>query len=94
MEITLSREQESYVQRGIETGRFKSQAQAVEIAFNSLRAEDAILSNYSSEELDVMLDEGLTDFEEGRFEPLTHEVFERVKREGRERLRKTSPAAT
>jgi Arc/MetJ-type ribon-helix-helix transcriptional regulator len=93
VEITLSREQESYVKRGIETGRFESGAQAVEIAFDSLQAEDAILSNYSREELDSMLNEGLTDFEEGRFEPLTHEVFERIKREGRERLRKTSPSA-
>ena len=93
MEITLSREQESYVKKGIETGRFTSEAQAIEVAFESLRAEDAILSNFSREELNAVLDEGLKDFEQGRFEPLTHEVFERVKQEGRERLRKTGPAA-
>ena len=88
MEITLSRESESYIRRGVESGRFKDESQALELGIASLRAEDVILSNYSREELNAMLDEGLKDFEEGRFEPLTHEVFERVKREGRERLRK------
>ena len=93
MEITLSREQEFYVKKGIKTGRFKSEAQAIEVAFESLRAEDAILSSFSRKELNTLLDEGLEDFEQGRFEPLTHEVFERVKREGRERQRTTSLAA-
>jgi hypothetical protein len=86
MQITLSSEQESYVRQGIETGRFKSEGQAVELAFEVLRAEDAILSNYSPEQLNSAIDEGIRDFDEGNFEPLTHDVFERVKREGRARL--------
>lgn len=88
MEITLSKKDEAFVKRGLESGRFKNEAQAVEQAFRSLRDEDLVLSTYSREELNAMLDEGEKDFEEGRFEPLTHEVFERIKREGRETLRK------
>lgn len=82
MTVTLSQDMNAFVRRGIESGRFSSESEALEIALRALQSQEA-LGDFVPGELDSLVEEGLRDFDEGRFEPITPEFWDRIKREGR-----------
>ena len=80
--ITLSPDMDSFVRTAVTSGRFGSESDAVEAALRILKSQEDIVCDYTPEEMTALLDEGLKDFEEGRCEPLTDAVWQRIREDG------------
>ncbi len=85
MEVQLNRDQEAFIQRSIESGRFSSAADAMREAIDLLaRREDGLTGVRN------FVNQGLTDLASGEYEDFSdenlHELFEGVTHRGRTKL--------
>ncbi len=81
----MSPEQQAFIKAGIEGGRYKSSEDAIHEALRHWEDRQRTLA-----QLQVLVDEGMEDLEQGRYNDFTDEtlpeLFEQIKRRGRKRL--------
>src|SRR5258708_3239088 len=85
MSVHISPEFQEFVREKVASGKYRSEQEVVEDGLRYLREND-ILSGYSREELNALIEEGERAFDEGDFVEFDKAEFERIIAEGRQML--------
>jgi len=85
MEVQLTRDQEAFIARGVQAGRFSSSDEALREAVELLQRSEAAL-----QQVRAFVGDGLDDLDAGNYEDFTDEtlpeLFDGVESRGRQRL--------
>ena len=85
MAIELKPEDQEFVSKLVLSGKYPTEQDVIADALSYLH-ENEILSTYSREELNSLIEEGERAFENGDYEEIDDDFFERIKSEGRKIL--------
>ena len=83
MNYELSQEYADYVREKVASGAYATERDVLEDGLRYLREND-VLSQYTREELNAMIEEGERDFEEGNFVEFDRAELERIIEEAKQ----------
>src|SRR5438034_2895483 len=85
MTVSLSKEMEDFVRERVTSGSYANEDEVIEEGLRLL-SQIGLRATCSIEEFEALIEEGLRDFEEGRFVELDATERQRIKDEGRRLL--------
>ena len=85
MNVSLTPELERYVQEKVESGMYQTASEVVRDGLRLLKERDEERARFWAD-VNKKIEEGLESLRAGRYVEATPELFEEIKRRGRERL--------